>query len=138
REARCQSRSQAEGLTSVQPFHVIRHPSFERKLRHVSERATSITEICLCKILIMRMRIIEIIRLKICSQHKIQNKNKLVKGSGLAAAEIIDPAVAGIERANRAIDHILHVNEIASLFTVLKNPWSFPGPHLLRQVINHT
>ena len=57
-------------LRRIQPFHVIGHPCFKRKLRLVTERAARVGQIRLGEILVMGVRIIEVIRLKICLQRR--------------------------------------------------------------------
>jgi GNAT superfamily N-acetyltransferase len=52
----------------IQPLHVISHTVFEPKLRFVTQRVARVREIGLGEILIMRMRIIDVIGLKICAQ----------------------------------------------------------------------
>src|SRR6476620_5497751 len=124
-------------LLSIQPCHIIGYPRFKWKLRGVSERAARVGQIRLGEVLVMGVRIIEVIRLKISLERAIQNKDELVKRSSLAAAEIVNSARAGIERANCSIHHILHINEIAALFAVFENARALAGAHLLRQMINH-
>jgi hypothetical protein len=51
-----------------QPLHVIAHAVFERKPRPVPERFARVREIGLRKVLIMRVRIIEVFGLKVCAQ----------------------------------------------------------------------
>src|SRR6478609_2153962 len=108
-------------LRRIQPFHIIGYPRFKWKFRRVTERAARVGQIRLGEILVMGVRIIEVIRLKISLERAIQNKDELVKRSSLAAAEIVNSARAGIERANCSIHHILHINEIAALFAVFEN-----------------
>ena len=79
----------------------------------------------------MLVRIIEIIRLKICLQHPIQNEDQLVEGPRLTTAKVVNTARLRIEGANRSIDHILHINKIAALFSVFEDPWTLAGAHLL-------
>src|SRR5436309_8445352 len=121
----------------MQPSHIIGYTRFKWKLRGVAECLVRPGQICLGEILIMCMRIIEIIRLKVCLQRAIQNKNQLVKRSGLTAAEIINPTRFRIERANRSIDHILHVNEVTPLLAVFENAWALARGHLLAQMLNY-
>src|SRR6266550_1861527 len=121
----------------IPPFHIIGYPRFKWKLRGVPERAARLGQIRLGEILVMGVRIIEVIGLKIGLQSAIQNKDELVKRSSLATAEIVNSARAGIERANRSIHHILHINEIAALFAVFENARALASAHLLRQMINH-
>ena len=51
-----------------QPLHVVSHAIFERKSRLVSKRISRAGKIGLRKVLIMRVRIIEVFGLKICAQ----------------------------------------------------------------------
>src|SRR5437773_6705011 len=53
--------SQAGSLTSVQPFHVISYPLFERKQRRITKRAANLVQIRLREILIMGVGIINVI-----------------------------------------------------------------------------
>src|SRR6266567_7581188 len=108
----------------MQPSHIIGYTRFKWKLRGVAECLARPGQIRLREILIMRMWVIEVIRLKVCLQRAIQNKNQLVKRSGLTAAEIINPTHIRIERANRSIDHILYVNEVTLLLAVFENAWA--------------
>src|SRR5256885_16682113 len=124
-------------LRRIQPFHIIGYPRFKWKLRLVTERAARLGQIRLGEILVMGVRIIEVIRLKIGLQGAIQNKDEIVKKSRLAAAEIVNSATAGIERANCSIHHILHINEIAALFAVFVTTRRLAGAHLLQQLENH-
>src|SRR5205807_3038484 len=114
-------------LLWIQPFHIIGHPRFKWKLWRVTERAARVGQIRLGEILVMGVRIIEVIRLKIGLQGAIQNKDELVKRPGLAAAEIVNSAGAGIERANCSVHHILHINEITALFAMFENARALAG-----------
>ena len=100
-------------------------------MRRVTQRIVRVVQIRLGEILVMGMRVIEIIRLKICLQRAIQNKDQLVEGSGLAAAEVVNATRLRIECANGSIHYILHINEIASLFAMFENTWALAGAHLL-------
>ena len=57
----------------IQPLHVIAHPIFEAKSWLVTERAAGIREIGLCEVLVMRVRVIDVIRLKICAETFVEN-----------------------------------------------------------------
>ena len=61
-------RSQAGSLASVQPLHVIAYAFFERKLRLITKRAARARDIGLGEILVMRVRIVEVFGLKVCSE----------------------------------------------------------------------
>ena len=60
-------------LGRIQPLHVITYAVFERKAWLVPKRAARVREIGLRKVLIVRVRIIEIFRLKVCAQTFVQN-----------------------------------------------------------------
>src|SRR5947199_10640934 len=53
--------------TSVQPLHVILHAGFERKLWRITECIAHTRQVRFGEVLIMRVRIIDVIRLKICA-----------------------------------------------------------------------
>ena len=58
----------SEATSPVQPLHVIAYAFFQRKPWLVAKRAPRVCEIRLREILIMRVRIIDVVGLKICSQ----------------------------------------------------------------------
>src|SRR5437667_80761 len=55
-------------LTSVQPLHVIADALFQRESWLVTERAARVREIGLREVLIMGMRILDVIRPKLCAE----------------------------------------------------------------------
>jgi len=67
RARRC-SGAQAGSLASVQQLHVITYAFFQGKPWLIAERAARAREISLREVLIMRVRIIDVVRLKIGSQ----------------------------------------------------------------------
>ena len=65
--------SQESALRGIQPVHVIAHAVFERKSWLVAECAAGIREIGLGEVLVMRVRVIDVIRLKICVETFVKN-----------------------------------------------------------------
>ena len=47
------------------------------------------------------------------------------------------PLSLRLERAERSLHDVLHVNEIALLLAVFEDARALPGLHLLREMINH-
>src|SRR6516225_5082267 len=85
----------------------------------------------------MRVRIVEIFGLEVCTQTFIQNFYEFVEGARLTCAEVVNSTNFCVERANGSFNSILHVNEIALLLAMLENARSLTRLYLLRQMINH-
>src|SRR5437870_6584655 len=85
----------------------------------------------------MRMRVIDVIRLKICTETFVKNINEFIERARLARAEIVNAARLRIQRADAPFDRVLHVNKIALLFAMLENARPLAGLHLLRQMMYH-
>src|SRR5260370_18595749 len=92
-------------LTSVQPLHVVAHTVFQRKAWLVTERAARVREIGLREILIMRMRILDVIRSKICAEAFVENIHQFVKRARLAGPKFINSTGSPIEPPDAPLDN---------------------------------
>ena len=122
-------------LPRIQPLHVIAHAFFQRELRLVTQRVARIRQIGLREVLVMRVWIIDVIRLKICAQAFIENIDQFVERARLARAEVINPARLRIERADAPPDRVVHVNKVA-LPSEVHIPLAPDHPH--REVLEQT
>src|SRR5207248_3751692 len=102
------------------------------KARLVAECAPRVRKIGLREMLIMLVRIIDVIRLKICAEAFVEDVDQFVKRTRLAGSEIINPARLRIERADAALYRVLHVNKIALLLAMFENARPLASLHLLR------
>src|SRR5678815_106799 len=67
----------------------------------------------------------------------VQNRDELVERSRLARAEIVNSALFRLQRAQRSLYNVFHVNEIPFLLAVFENSRALPLFNLPGEMQNH-
>src|SRR4051794_4387056 len=104
----------------IEPSHVIEYPFFEWVARFIAKCGPGATQVRLCEILIMGVRVVDVFGFEVRTERFVQNLHELVEGARLTETEVVDPALLRVHRGHRAGHDILHVNEIALLLAMFE------------------